>query len=80
MSPGLFCGGGGVWLSSWYVVSIDAGHSSVWPKMESCFQDRACSVCFLLHSQLQIRESSGLCCSPSTRTPTWVHLTHHLCL
>ena len=26
--------------------------STVWPKMESCFQDGACSVCFLLHSRL----------------------------
>ena len=23
--------------------------STLWPQMESCFQDRACSVCFLLH-------------------------------
>ena len=27
--------------------------STVRPKMESCFQDGACSVCFLLHSYLQ---------------------------
>ena len=26
--------------------------SMVWPKMESCFQDGACSVCFLLHCHL----------------------------
>ena len=25
--------------------------STVQPKMESCFQDGACSVCFLLHSK-----------------------------
>ena len=45
----------GVWFSSWYVISTDTGHiaqSTVQPKMESCFQDGACSVCFLLQ-QLQ---------------------------
>ena len=43
----------GVWFSSWYVVSTDIGHIAQSPqsspKMESCFQDGACSVCFLLH-------------------------------
>ena len=38
----------GAWFSSWYVVSIGTGayssKSTVWPKKESCFQDRACSV------------------------------------
>ena len=45
----------GAWFSSWCVVSIDTGRpaqSTVRPKMESCSQDGACSVCFLLHSPL----------------------------
>ena len=29
-----------------------SSNSTVWPKMESCFQDGACPVCFLLHSPL----------------------------
>ena len=46
----------GAWFSSWYVVSIDTGHIAQspqsGPRWESCFQDEACSVCFLLHSPL----------------------------
>ena len=37
----------GACFSSWFVISIDTGQiakSTNWPKMESCFQDRACSV------------------------------------
>ena len=57
MSPGalpLFWGGGGRGLVSQLVSHFHrfwaySSESTVQPKMESCFQDGACSVCFLLH-------------------------------
>ena len=37
-------------VSLFYRYWASSSKSTVWPKMESYFQDGACSVCFLLHS------------------------------
>ena len=38
--------------------------STVWPKMKSCFQDGACSVCFRLHSSLLMLLTHSMSTTP----------------
>ena len=54
MSPGALPSGGLVFqlVCRFHRYWAQSSKSTVRPKMESCFQDGACSVCFLLHSPL----------------------------
>ena len=53
MSPGALSSGGLVFqlVCRFHRYWAYSSKFSVWPKIESCFQDGACSVCFLLHYQ-----------------------------
>ena len=56
-SPGALPSGGGGWGLVFQLVCrfhrywAYSSKSTVWPKTESCFQDGACSVCFLLQDK-----------------------------
>ena len=54
MSPGVFHPGGLVFqlVYNFHRYWAYSSKSAVQPKIDSCFQDGACSVCFLLHEQL----------------------------
>ena len=56
MSPGALPSGGLVFqlVCRFHRYRAYSSKSTVQPKMESCFQDGACSVCFLLHYQLEM--------------------------